>query len=814
MKIFTHYRQLLAGALVSLLAVPQQATAQTAEYPIFISGSIINWYYYGRDIHDGTTGWTQQIVGLGTQENPYNYGLMEFGVNPTAAGTATDKKLWVNDFPIRNHILFSNAAGVYTGDAYYSFFISESGWEDNMDSEYGSETYVVKVRKWTWDLDAQGKYTNVQYKEIGTMTTQPIDLTYDPLYDKIYGIFYTGSTYKFGELDLATLKVKNISQEGIIYGAPRCIAINSKGEVYAIDASGNVYTINKKNGQMTTIGNVGFTSQQRPMSATFDYRTDKLYWIGFMNNGKASAATDGTNNTLSVADGGRDTGLYEINTQTGEATLISQTDFVDVDYSDPLNPVVNRYGKMQLTGIFVNDAFTKKNIDQTCELISAPAQLKAGQQSSVQVRIKNIGLTKVLARDYKVNLYVGGQLAATIDRDSDDPVDNLDPSALQTLTIPFTAPTAAGQLAIYAEVVNANDEELRNNTSEEETLIVLPAEQLPTVVLNGAVSGNGIQLSWSNPNGHITDGAEGYAAFTYDGLGDWTMYDGDKGYTQRPNSWNDATDYPNWNTPKAFIVFNPEKAGINLTGSADMFKPHSGEQYFAAWWTAVPDNTEAGGHQVANDDYMISPELNGEAQTISFWARGYKGSTATGYETEANYQELMRVLYTTGDGVDPTTGYTVAVDTIKVSSTQWTKYTAQLPAGAKHFALQCCSKAGFVLMVDDIEFQGKAQTVSGYNIYRNGTLVKTVGASELTYTDARARNTDVYTVTALYDGKESAASNAMSLDIIAGIDIVSIASDNNVTAIYDLRGRRVSGQLTPGIYVVRQGNKARKVVIK
>lgn len=816
MNIIKHYKKLLAGALVGLLAAPQTAAAQS-EYPVFINGSLINWYYYGRDIHEGTTGWCEQSVGLGTADNPYNYGLMQLGVNPNGKSETDSRKLWVNDFPIRNHILYSNAAGVFTGDAYYSFFISEQGWEENMDSEYGSETYVVKVRKWTWDVDAQGKYTNVKYEQVATMTTQPIDLTYDPLYDKVYGVFYSGSTYKFGTLDMETFKVNYISKEGLIYGAPRCIAINSKGELYAIDASGYVYKVNKKDGEMTTVGNVGFKSQSRPMSATFDYRTDKLYWIGFMNDGKNSADPSGTNTTATVAEGGRDTGLYEVNTETGVATLIAQTDFADVDYSDPLNPKVNKYGKLQMTGIYVEDAFTKKDNDLVATLVSAPAQLKAAQQGLVRVLVKNIGLQKVLAKNYVVKLYVNGELAATIDRDSEpEPLDNLESGKSLTISIPFTTPAKAGKIDVYAEVAFDDDQELRNNKTEAEEVVVLADQQLPTVVLKGEASGNGIALSWENPAGHLIDGAEDYAAFTYDGLGDWTMYDGDKGYTQTANSWNDAVSYPNSGTPKAFIVFNPEKSGINLTGSAEMFKPHSGDQFFAAWWTAVPDNTEAGAHQVPNDDYMVSPELNGEAQTVTFYARGYKGSTATGYETEANYPELMRVLYTLGDGTDPTSeDYVVVKDTFQVNNLEWTKYSVQLPAGAKHFALHCCSQEGFVLMIDDIEFMGTAQAVTAYNIYRNGSLVKTVGADVTTYTDSRARQSDIYTVAAVYGDTESAASNEMSLEIIAaGIGEILADTANGTTAVYDLRGQRVSGMLRPGIYVVRQGNKTRKVVIR
>ena len=815
MKISTHYKHFLAAALGLLAAMP--AAAQDSG--VTINGSIIDWYYYGKDIHSSDIGWHQQSTGGGAwiDENGVshptgqaNYGLISLLANPNAADGRPVK---VADFPIRNSVFFSNAAGVYTGDAYYSFFISETGWEDNMESEYGSETYTVKVRKWTWE---EG-YQNVKYEQVATMTTQPVDLAYDPLYDVVYGIFYDGNAYKVGTLDMTTFRVSYISREGIS-GFPRCIAVNSKGELYLIDASGYLYkVIDRKDGTLQTVGSVGFKSQNRPMSATFDLRTDKLYWIGYVNDGKSSADPSGTNTTLSVADGGRDTGIFEVSTETGVATLIGKTDFKDVEitydeYGNPTGATTNEYGKMELTGIYVEGCFEKKDIDQVVSLSAAPMQLKAGEQAVVKVTVRNIGKQRVLAKDYVVRLYANGQLVATIDRDNDsDPVDNLNAGESQTLTIPFRA-TAAGKLTLYAEVVNEGDQELRNNKSAEAEVLVISSKLLPQVVLTGSVQGaNKLTLTWETPDGHITDGAEGYAAFTYDGLGEWTMVDADKGYTQKPNSWNSSIDYANWNMPKAYIVFNPEEAGINLTGSEAMFRPHGGEQYFAAFATAVPDNnSETGGRQIQNEDYMVSPELSGEAQTITFWAKGYKGSVATGYETMANYPERMRVLYTAGDGLDPTAAdYIVAVDTFQVENTAWTQYSAQLPAGTKHFALHCCSSEGFVLMIDDIEYQVKAQEVTGYKVYRNGTLVETLPAGTLTYSPSRTQADAVWTVTAVYGDEESAASNGISINYLSGIAVTTLGSTERAQRIYNLAGQRV-GSLKKGLYIM--GGK--KVLVK
>lgn len=822
--------KLIAGAaMAALLGSPLGASAQSEN--VVINGSLVNWYYYGKDIHSSATGWWQQPVGGGAwideegvahPDGAPNYGLLSLILDPGAT------KPLLPEFLIRNHVLYSNTGGVYTGDAYYSFFMSETGWED-MDSEYGSETYVVKVRKWTWDGQDEetGLYKNVKYQQVATMTTQPIDLTYDPYNDIVYGIFYDGSTYKFGTLDMETFKVTNISREGFIYGAPECIAVNSKGVLYAIDASGNVYTVSKTDGKLTTVGNVGFKSQSLRMSATFDFRTDKLYWIGFMNDGKIDPAnTSGTNNTLSVADGGRDTGVYEIDTETGVATLIGKTDFVDVDVTDPMNPVINRYGKMQMTGIYVEGAFTKKNIDQRIMLKSFPSQLKVGETGTVTVSVKNIGLEKVLAKNYVVNLYVNDVLTATIDRDDDNqPVDNLEKGESQTLTFEVTA-QQAGTMKVYAEVVNAADEEPANNKSEVASIIVLSDNPLPGVTITGTNTKDRITLSWVNHQGFVTDGAEGYAAFTYDGLGSWTMVDGDGGYTQKPNNMFSTVDYPNWNTPKAFIVMNPVEAGlgpdVNIGG--EKFMPYGGDQYFAGFYSGKDDA------EVDNDDYMVSPILSGKAQTISFWAKGYRGYESPDYPeyvTDMSFNETLEVLYTTdADNLDPTT-YLVAKEEFTINDKEWEQYTADLPDGAKHFALHRTSKkreyaetelgtvevpgtGSFIMMIDDIYFQ--VGTVTGFNVYKNGTKVATLQPSVSLYTD-EAENDDEYYVTVVYDDQESDPSNIWSISLSVGVD----AMDTDVVAtrqMFDLNGRAVSGHLRPGIYMVKTNGKTRKVIVK
>ena len=859
-------KQILAGALSAMLSLPAMA-----QEPVTINGSIINWYVYGADIHQSSQiGWHEPAVG-GIDSQAANYGLMSISTanvkagvivtNNNTDGTTSSRTAEhaITDFSwlIRNHVLYSNASGVYVGgNTYYSFYMGQGdAWEGEMESELGSETWTVKVRKYTWDggwndaaqADLYGQY-HWTYQTVKQMNTQPIDLAYDPLNDIVYGIFYDGNTYKFGTIDMETFKVTNISKEGWLYGAPQCVAINSRGEVYGIDASGNVTRINKQDGTLTTIGNVGFVSQQRRMSATFDLRTDKLYWVGYINNGKSSADTSGTNTTLSYAAGGRDTGLYEINTETGEATLIGELYCPIGSTVDGSGAMVwQGYRGVQMTGIYVDGSFTRKDVDQRIILTSYPAQLMAGEQATVKVNVKNIGLQQVLAKNYTVKLYVNGECVSTRDREDDiEPVNNLAVNESQTLTFTFTAP-ATGEAQVYAEVVNEDDQELRNNKTDVASIIVLGGKTLPNPTLNGQVfAGRGLKLSWADPNGHVTESAEEFAAFSYEKLNDWVMYDGDGGYTGKPNNMFGTVEYANSATPKAFIVMDPYKAGLgpdhNMGG--EKFLPHTGNQYFAAFISAKKDGDTS--YEVANDDYMVSPLLSGAAQTISFWAKGYRGVEYTGYATEMAFNEELEVLYTTQD-VDMANiatllkdgnTFQVAKEKFTINDKAWTQYEVALPEGAKHFVLHRVSDVrqttdegqgnveipgtgSFIMMIDDIEFNMAPQTVTGYKVFKNGLLVATLAADKTTYNDDAYTEGDSYTVKAVYADGESAKSNAWPLvvntgeDVNTGIEQAPVKpAASNVRRMYDMNGRLVSGQLRPGMYILQENGKTHKVVIK
>ena len=785
MKKHSLWGFVIPAAVAAMMAMPVLAQSDS---PVRINGSLIDWYYYGKDIHTNAIGWHQQSPGNGASIDSlgvaHSTGPANLGLFSLIISGKTSKPL-LPEFLIRNTVLYSNCGGLYMGgNEYYSFFGHEVDASANIDGEYGSENHEILIRKWTWDgVDEQtGLYQNVKYETIGKMYNQTTDFAYDPVNDIVYGVFSIGDGdgYKLGTLDMETFKITWISREAMpLTGELRTLACNSKGELYGTDKSGYIYKVSTTDGTLTTIGHLkdkdgnDLKSQEEMVSATFDYRTDKMYWLGYINDGKKSADTSGTNNKLTVAEGGRDTGLIEIEITDGnvEQKFIADTYFKDIELQydeegELIGAETNIYGKMEMTGIYVEGSIIKPDYDLKAAIKNCPAQMSAGETATVTASVKNLGLKTVRGRNYSVSLVADGQLVSTID-DSGEEVftENLKPGQSYTYTFTYTAPAKAGD-HILSIVVTYDDDERTDNNSAQATVKVLSTELLPAPTLEGETSADGFTLRWQDPKGKVVDGAEDYVAFSYDALGAWTMYDGDQGYTQKANNWNASIEYANWNTPKAFIVMDPVKAGFDLAVGGEKFNPYNGKQYFAAWWTAVPDESEEGGHQIANDDWMISPQLNGEAQTISFWAKGYKGIEVEGYVTEMNHPEQMRVLATeelltpNSSLLTPNSSiFTVVRDTFLIDNTAWTEYTADLPAGTRHFALQCCSQEGFVTMIDDIAFTVEAKTVIGYNVYRDGQLIATLPATTTTYTDPSTPH--FYTVTAIYEQGESLPSNVV-----------------------------------------------------
>ncbi len=220
------------------------------------------------------------------------------------------------------------------------------------------------------------------------------------------------------------------------------------------------------------------------------------------------------------------------------------------------------------------------------------------------------------------------------------------------------------------------------------------------------------------------------------------------------------------------------------------YPAHSGDQYFISACCAEPEGAVA-----ATDHWLISPELTGVEQTISFFAR----------ELTTNYgAETYEVLASSTDA-QPASFTKVAEGSI--DATEWTEVTAQLPEGTKFFAIRHTSTDVFGLMVDDITYLGGASAAESFNIYVNGEKIANVAGDKTEYIvtpDKFVSGEQEFAVSAVYASGESKPV-AVKLTVVTGIK--QIADGNKTFDVYTLDGKLVRQQAKSleglkGVYVI------------
>lgn len=328
----------------------------------------------------------------------------------------------------------------------------------------------------------------------------------------------------------------------------------------------------------------------------------------------------------------------------------------------------------------------------------------------------------------------------------------------------------------------------------------------PTVgALSGSAIADGASLHWTAPDYLSLTEAKvrtekfensAYPTLTISDFGGWTMYDVDGLKTY---SFLKDVNNPYRTQPMAFQLFNPAAAGVPNEYLIDC-KPHSGRQMLVAF--------SANGQ---NDNWLVSPVLSGDAQTISFWAKSFT----------SGYPESFEVYYSMGG--------TAISDFVRITEVtnypennqvpeDWTEFSASLPAGAKHFAIHHTSFDTYALMIDDITYKSAgtlpADTqLEGYNIYLvsvNGKAVACTGSineAPITATTFSHRldapGIYGYAVSAVYNNGESKACAPVSIDYLSSSIHSVDASDDKLGApiFYNLNGQRIAPNHRKGIYI-------------
>lgn len=459
--------------------------------------------------------------------------------------------------------------------------------------------------------------------------------------------------------------------------------------------------------------------------------------------------------------------------------------------------------------------------------VSGPSFMTKGKEHDIIVEVVNEGSDDAPA-GYAVDLYADGKLV----KSAEGPfVEALTTQAVKFVHTPD--PFAKEEEKLHA-VIRWDVDELPDNNTSGETAIPLHESVYPAVSDLIATLGSdekSADLSWSEPDHapklkQITESFEDYDPFTIAGFGDWKVYDGDGLET-----YSVGINYPNCTTPKAWMVVDKsqmQRVYYDLS--------RTGER--AALAVSV---------RGAADDWLISPELPGIAQKVSFFAavapedfgdesfEFYYSTTGTSTEDFIKMGDTVEVP--DGDWVEDEYGDEVQVTT-------WYEYSYDLPEGAKYFAIRYVSEDIWAMLIDDVTFtiSDEVLALKGYNLFRNGTKVNENILTATTHKDDLSEMEPgdyEYAVETVYDKGNSGISNLdkvtvpepVGIDGVASGDVTVIGekgfirvlgADGRNVAVYTPSGIMIHDAVAgaplriaveSGVYMVKVGSDVFKVVI-
>lgn len=465
-----------------------------------------------------------------------------------------------------------------------------------------------------------------------------------------------------------------------------------------------------------------------------------------------------------------------------------------------------------LDAVSVGEIFSR---DLAAAGITAPGRAVAGAPFTIEVGVDNIGSRQ--SGPYEVELYADGLLA---DSRSCPP---LDPG--MHAAVAFTSalsPLSAEGTAYYGRIVMEGDENPDDNTTGTVTVALRDSNLPAPTGLTGSCTTGGVELTWTEPvartgDGRITEDFEDAGSFACE-YGDWTFTDADRS----PVGGMSNTEIPgitNGETLGSFWIWDTDVLPIGSSAAA-----HSGSKYLFSLFCY--NNSQS-------DEWAISPRLDGSAQTVSFWAKSYS----------KNYLESIQVLAST-TGIEISHFEPIESAAVAQVPAKWTKYSVSLPEGTAHFAIRSVAAGAFMLMVDDVSYiplSGAPADPTGYDVYRDGTRIATLGGGTTAYTDTGVEDHRDYTycVTALYgEAGVSAPSAPWSVFTdFSGIEAVQRAGfevrvyegcmeicnpdaaeitvcSADGTLLYASSRRRATLPAAPGLYLVSAPGGSRKVMVR
>lgn len=440
---------------------------------------------------------------------------------------------------------------------------------------------------------------------------------------------------------------------------------------------------------------------------------------------------------------------------------------------------------------------------------------ETGEDFDLSLSIINRGASE--ASGHSVELYRNGELLETRQC---EPL-GIDRTATFSFTDRFT-PASADEHTYQAVIRYDKDLKPENNTSAE-TVVRHIKSDLPAVSdLHATVEEENVTLSWTEPSTNgalvsvpVLEDFESYPSFAYENIGQWIMVDEDG----EDVGGIEGITLPGLPSKLAWFVMDCTLEDFGE--GAATFKSFSGTKHLSNLYT---------GHA---SDWVISPELSGRPQVVSFMARSY----------DITYPETLEVYYSTGS---TSTGEFQLLTTLRNMPDTWTSYRVTLPEGARRLAIRCVSADMFMAFLDDIRYKVLSdQTpleIVGYHIWRDGVRITEQPVTTTSYLDTQASlqpdEPVLYHVSTVYNLGESILSNGSeavyaSLQSVGAEDIEISLVGNVLTvkaplgtciSIYNADGKTAFSGITDshvtripleaGVYIAKAATTVLKVIVR
>ena len=427
--------------------------------------------------------------------------------------------------------------------------------------------------------------------------------------------------------------------------------------------------------------------------------------------------------------------------------------------------------------------------------IKAPKSVVAGQKAKVVATVTNYG--ENAAKDYTVTVKAGENVLTTVIGS-----DELAPFAKDEIEVEYETSIfdEAGDVNLTVTVDYENELYPDDNTANTIITVKEPAAAAPENLTATDKGVDGVDLAWTVVAAGTEEVFENFTSYengANEALGDWTLVNNNG--ASKGSIFNDLS-LANDGLVKAWEVMKPSEYGIGNT----LFNGPNGsleEAYLISAYNldgqSYPDN----------DDWLISPELPGIAQEISFAI----GALDVQYGP-SSYEVLV-------SSTDSEIASFTKVAEGTLTSAGWNSVTAQLPEGTKYFAIRnnTSGDGAMCVMLGDIKFTANSSaTVASFNIYYNNEKIATVDGDKTTYTVAADKvevGTQTFGVSAVYaNGAESRVTTA-TIEIVTGIE--QIAADGKPVDVYSIDGKLIRNQAKSldglkGLYIVN----GKKIMVK